>query len=372
MKIRTVTCHDVYNLGASLQAFALQTYMTIEGYDYKIIDYKPAYRSQYFNLWSVSARFNKPIVRYLYLAAKLPERLIALKTKRAFDEFTSNYLSLTKRYSSYEEILNDPPEADVYIVGSDMVWATFDPEDCGRDNGFFLRFGASNTKRISYAASFGSPVVHTDYIEKVKNNLKTFNAVSIRERTSLPLLSSLGRNDGVGVCDPVFLLSKQQWIEILDRDTIKRKAPIEVPYIFVYLTSKSESIKRIALDMKSATGWKVCAVGSIKATWADRQVSHVGPLDFIRFLYNAEFIISNSFHATSFSLILEKNFCVVKRQDNINERMKSVLCDYCLCERMVDKYSCELLKDIDYSVVRLKLSQIVTESKGWLQNNINK
>ena len=82
MKINTITCHDVYNHGASLQAYALQHYLQSEGHDVEIIHYKPDYLSRHFNLWMVANPiFDKPIVKQLYLLAKLPGRLCSLKRK---------------------------------------------------------------------------------------------------------------------------------------------------------------------------------------------------------------------------------------------------------------------------------------------------
>ena len=89
MKINTITCHDVYNHGASLQAYALQHYLQSEGHDVEIIHYKPDYLSRHFNLWMVANPiFDKPIVKQLYLLAKLPGRLCSLKRKASFDAFT--------------------------------------------------------------------------------------------------------------------------------------------------------------------------------------------------------------------------------------------------------------------------------------------
>ena len=114
MKIKTITCHDVYNLGASLQAFALQNYLESEGHDVEVIDYKPWYLSNHYKLWGVgNERFHKPILWQLYNLAKFPERVSALPRKKVFDEFTKKYLRLTKRYNSFEELRANPPEADV-------------------------------------------------------------------------------------------------------------------------------------------------------------------------------------------------------------------------------------------------------------------
>ena len=361
MKIKTITCHDCYNLGASLQAYALQHYLESQGHDVQIINYKPYYLSRHFKFGSVNNPvFDRPIVKQLYLLAKLPGRLLALSRKKAFDRFTAKYLRLTRRYNSYEELKADAPEADAYIAGSDQIWNTLFPN--GRDAAFYLDFGKPNVRRISYAASFATKDVVPEYREFVSKELKNIDFVSIREKISLPLLYSLGRNDGVAVCDPVFLLSKEEWTGLTNESSIKT----DEKYLVVYLTDKSEEIKRIALDIHNVTGWKIYVVGAFKESWAHKNFVNAGPLDFVKLINDAQYIISNSFHATAFSLILDKNFCVVNRKDGINERMKSVLEDVGLNHRILSVFTNEQLKNIDFTEVHNKLSGVIDFSKSWL------
>ncbi|WP_223435373.1 polysaccharide pyruvyl transferase family protein [Metabacillus dongyingensis] len=99
MKICTITCHDVYNHGASLQAYGLMTYLQNSGYQTEIIDYKPEYLSNHYNLLHISnPKFNKNIItKLIYLTIKLPGRINGLKRKKKFDLFTSKYLNITKK-----------------------------------------------------------------------------------------------------------------------------------------------------------------------------------------------------------------------------------------------------------------------------------
>lgn len=369
MKIRTITCHDVYNLGASLQAYALQHYLESKGHDVQIIDYKPEYLSRHHKLGIVSNPiFDKPLVKQLYLLAKLPGRLWGLRIKRVFDAFTAKYLKLTKRYNSYEELKADAPLTDCYIAGSDQIWNTLFPN--GRDAAFYMDFGAKDVKRISYAASFATPTVAADCREFVVGKLKGIDAISIRERISLPLLTELGRPDGVAVCDPVFLLNKEEWVETLQGEPGLSGVPEK--YVLVYLTDRGPQIERIAQEIKKKTGWKICSVGSIKAGCADKTFTTAGPLDFVRLIKDAQFVISNSFHATAFSLIMGTKFCVVNRADAINERMKSILEDYGLSDRLVSEYSNELLLELDLPLLNLRCKDIVGASKNWLDMTLNK
>ena len=118
MKIKTITCHDVYNVGASLQAYALATYLKSLGHDTEIIDYKPEYLQHFKLFGSVSGRYNRPILREIYHIVKFPGRLKARlsKRKKQYDIFTAKFLPITSKcYHSNEELKKDPPEADLYV-----------------------------------------------------------------------------------------------------------------------------------------------------------------------------------------------------------------------------------------------------------------
>ena len=361
MIIKTITCHDVYNHGASLQAYALQTYLESIGHTIEIIGYKPDYLSRHYQLWNVdNSVYDKPIIKQLYLVAKLPVRLLALKRKRLFDIFTKKYLKLTtKRYHSSEELKRNPPQADVYIAGSDQIWNTL--FQTGRDDAFYLDFAPSSAKRISYAASFATEDVADEYRPFIRKMLQNFDAVSIRERCSLPLLASLGRTDGVAVCDPVFLLTREQWENMLPNQQIHEK------YLLVYDTEYSPKVKEIAKRIAKEKKLKIYNVSAFRIGYADKDLWASSPTDFVQLIRDASYVVSNSFHATAFSLIFERDFCVVNRTEGINERMKSLLEGYHLEERMVSAYAALPLASIDYQEVRILLQKDIDYSKDFLE-----
>ncbi len=366
MQIKTITCHDVYNFGASLQAYALQTYLTQIGHEVEIIDYKPDYLCRQFDLKRVSnPSYNRPLIKQLYLLAKLPERLLALDRKKPFDRFNHDNLKLTRRYNSIEELRADPPFADVYIAGSDQIWNTFFKN--GRDRAFYLDFGKPEVKRISYAASFATETIVPRYRNFVMEMLNNFNSVSVRERLSLPLLSSLGRPDGVAVCDPVFLVGEKEWSKQIGQSRYRK---INKDYVLVYLAAQNKNIEKITRILRKKLHCKVYAVGGVKAAYADRNFTSIGPLEFLGMIRDAGFVISNSFHATAFSMIFRKKFCVVNREEAINERMKSLLATYGMEERLVSTFVPSLLNDIDYQRILPLLEKDIKCSKIFLQEAI--
>ena len=360
MQIKTITCHDVYNHGASLQAYALQTYLESLGHNVEIIDYKPPYLCGHYNLWAVNPVYDKPIVKQLYLLAKLPGRLVALKRKRLFDEVTQKYLKLTDCcYHSNEELAANPPQADVFIAGSDQIWNTLFLN--GRDAAFYLFFAPKTSKRISYAASFATEDVVEEYKPFVKSMLQNFDEISIRERCSLSLLKQLGRTDGKAVCDPVFLLTKEQWNKMLPSEPAKEK------YMVVYDSEKSVNLKKIALRIAKEKRLKLYNISGFRIGYADKELWASSPFDFVKLIRDAEYIISNSFHATAFSVIYGKNFCVVNRTEKINERLKSILEDLSLQERLISDFHLGLLKMPDYEPVNHRLQKEIAASEDYLK-----
>lgn len=364
MQIKIITCHDVYNHGASLQAYALQTYLLSMGHEVEIIDYKPDYLSGHYKLWSVANPiYEKPIIKQLYLLAKLPGRLLTLKRKRLFDKFTRDYLKLTNhRYHSLEELKLNPPQADVYIAGSDQIWNTMFQN--GRDAAFYLDFAPKDSIRVAYAASFAVPSIDAEFIPFVKCMLDNIKAISLRERISLPLLESLGRKDGIAVCDPVFLLEKKDWERLMHLKPHGRR------YILVYDCEQSELLRDIALKVSGQLKLPIYNVSASSCPYAKNDFWDSSPIDFIELVHNSDYVVTNSFHAVAFSFIFQRDFCVTRRSEHINERLTSILEDYSLMNRMVSSYSADIMNHIDYSKIDHRLKESILESKEFLKESI--
>lgn len=370
MNIKTITCHDVYNFGASLQAYALQTYLEQQGHQVEIIHYKPDYLSGHYRLWAVSNPvFDKPFIKQLYLLAKLPGRLMSLKRKKVFDEFTAKYLKLTRRYNSYEELKEDAPEADAYIAGSDQIWNTLFHN--GRDAAFYLDFGKPEVKRISYAASFATPDIVPEYREFVMKELSIFKSISVRESSAVRLSKDLGYF-AIQVVDPVFLLSKNEWDSLLEDDETNLPIISEVEkYILVYDFMNDKNIQNVAERIAKLNGWKIYTI--FKSKYSNKSFFYTGPTTFIHLIKNAQCVISNSFHGTAFSLIYQRDFFVVNREDGLNTRMRDLLSHYSISERMihVDVEDRTLITHINYEKIKLIIENDIEFSRNWLNFNLD-
>ena len=209
MKICTITCQNADNHGARLQCYALVRHLQKQGHEVTVIDYRPYYmrgpRLWYWPGISIKA--------WAKLFLQMLDRQRAVRRHQCFDEFSKKYIPLTRIYYNIEELRKDPPIADLYIAGSDQIWNTTFPN--GTDPGYYLDFGPKGVRRESFAASFATTEVVPSAREFVKENLKRFDKITVREQSALKILEDLGYH-GILQDDPVFLLSAEEWDEIAD------------------------------------------------------------------------------------------------------------------------------------------------------------
>ncbi len=225
---------------------------------------------------------------------------------------------MTRRYNCYQELKDNPPVADIYIAGSDQIWNSVLPN--GKDPAYFLQFGDENVKRISYAASFAISQIACDIKPLNSKWLKKLDAISVREHTGLSVLQSL-KVKGVEVVDPVYLLNRMQWLNFAGKDRL-----IKQKYVLVYDLYMND--ERLCIEAKRLSKLYhltiVSVDGNIKCPYAQKNISNAGPQEFVNLIFHAEYVITNSFHATSFSLILNRPFAVFYNYDNIS-RISDIL-----------------------------------------------
>jgi hypothetical protein len=160
--------------------------------------------------------------------------------------------------------------------------------------------------------------------------------------------------------DPVFLLDRRQWEAIAV--SLDSKG-----YILVYDFDGAEQIRTIAQSLAERTGKKVISVFPMDGAhevWSD-----MGPREFVGAVMNADYVLSNSFHASAFSLIFQKEFYVVNRAEKINTRMRDLLAAVSLEDRLI----CQPPGDIipaNWNHVQKRLDSLIADSKAYLQKNI--
>lgn len=370
MRINTITCHNVYNYGASLQAYALQRFLEIQGNDVEIINYMPNYLSFHYRISTyISAdeyRY-KPSLKHLYVRLlfaiyRYLRSLNGLPRKRSFDSFTSQYLKLTRKYTNYKQLVSRPPVADVYIAGSDQIWNSKYMEN-GKDPAFYLNFIKSKPK-FSFAASFGANEMDDGLKPLIKDWLSKFNAISVRESSGAEILNSLGIQSMV-VCDPVFLLDIKQWMAIYRKVLSGR-------FLLIYNIGPINNnivqmAKKIAKERKLTI---VSIKDKYKVEGADIYIDNAGPCEFVSLIMDAEFVLSNSFHATAFSIIFSKQFYTFTFNNiNSSSRMTNLLNNMHLKHRF-DPSVEDPIDTINYMDVMATLSTYKQEGKDWLLSKL--
>lgn len=318
-KVLTLTTYDVYNYGASLQAYALQQYLIKEGCTSELINYQPDYlRRKYDYMWvNPESKLSRYwLTRVAYRIMKFLQRQTTMGRKKAFDTFHKEYLKQTEPFYTYEELANNTPQADLYIVGSDQIWNTF--YETGRDGAFYLDFAKKGTK-ASYAASFSYTEISNEWKDKIAQWLKDFEKIAVREYHGVEILKKMNLA-GEWVLDPVFLLPIDKWKEIMT--PIKKKEP----YLLVYNFETNKEIERFCKEYAKAKGLKIYSINdTYPRRYADRNFSSEGPREFLSLIYNCDAFVSNSFHGTAFSIIFGKPVFVFNRnRHKVNSRMESL------------------------------------------------
>lgn len=308
MKIKTITCHHVYNYGATLQAYALQHYLEELGHEVEIIDYRlPTHvRYELFTPYPEGMAYNIikkiPFLRFFVTPYKNRKMLSTWGRKKSFDDFDKKFLHISKGvYRTYEELRKAKITADVFIAGSDQIWNPIFIN--GTDPGYYLDFGDRGVKRISYAASFGVSEICDKQADFVKEKLSSFSHLSVRELSGVEILRKIGLK-AVKCVDPVFLLNKDEWGEL----KVAKRLPYK--YIMVYdFHHEDENMIGFVKRLSKEKGLKVLSINDTdNATYADIQINDAGPREFLSYIENADFVVGNSFHATAFSLIFNKRF----------------------------------------------------------------
>ncbi|MBY0007040.1 polysaccharide pyruvyl transferase family protein [Priestia aryabhattai] len=368
MKICTITCHDVYNHGASLQAYGLMKHLMKCGYEVEIIDYKPDYLSNHYNLLDINnPKWEKSVVtKLIYLTLKIPGRVRGLNRKKSFDRFTSRYLKLTElRFTSNEELKKNLPCADAYLCGSDQIWNTLHRN--GKDPAFYLDFVPYEKIKASYGASFATDTISDKYKPIVKERVERLDGVGVREQSGVEILRELNINTAVNVVDPVFLLDQEEWNYIGTRE-FKEK------YILIYDFDNSDLIKKMAKQIGKEKGYKIYTINQSKLKYADKYYIFDGPETFVSLVRNAQYVISNSFHAAVFSIIYEKDFVIINRKEAINTRMRDLLDDLKLDHRLVNEdYKLnQLLEKVNYEESKRILNKKIELSKHYLEGVLSK
>lgn len=367
MKIDIITCHDVYNYGASLQAYALSTYLTNIGHDAEVVDYKPDYLSHHYefgyvdknNRYSTLCKQSK-IFHFIYSIRLVPVTFATWRRIKPFDRFKNERLKCSKRYNDLDSLRSDPPNGDLYIAGSDQIWNCNLPN--GKDPAFFLSFG-SPKRKISYAASLAMSSIPNQYKDMFKSYLSNLNSISVREKSAISLLDNLGFESKL-VIDPVYLLNNEQWKDFSGNNPI-----INGKYVLVYNLNhgNTSAIKDEAIRVSQKLSCKIVAIdSSFKCRFSAKNIHDAGPVEFVNLIRNASCVITDSFHGMSFALIMRKPFSVWHKHSD-SSRIQDFLSEIgaleCFNRSIIGK-------SFDWSDIAEKIQLKIEDSVDFIKSNI--
>jgi len=372
-KVGIVTIHDIFNYGSVLQAYATQKVIAEMGYDVEIIDYK--YPNEYH-------KRKRSLLNNIknYILHKSNSFLKDLLPGKKYSTYKKNYVKFKKenynlgpvRYKNFVQLKKNPPVYDIYVSGSDQIWR---PEFVKNDECFFLNF-VNKGKKISYASSFSSANIPEEYQSTYRAYLLDYDYLSTREKSGINIIHKLTGKDSVLVLDPTLLLDKSEWNKVLTEFIS------DEPYILCYGQNFGDSyMENLAkyISTNIFLNFKIIRLNGRFNDFFNKKIMCIldaGPAEFLGLFKNASIVLAQSFHATIFSIIFERNFISLLRgKENHDSRQLNLLEVLNLSDRKIyigdDFEKSVLLKnDIDYNKVNKILEEERKKSKNYLQNSL--
>ena len=377
-KVGIITIQRSSNYGACLQCYALYKYIEGLGYDCEIIDlHRPGVKHQNYrssrrfkpSRYSVKKVVTERIKKLCgkTVEHKYPRSAIRMDKMHGFN----NRMKYSQTYVSPDELYANPPVYDIYISGSDQLW---NPTMNYCVEPYFLTFAPKGSKKVSYATSIGV----ADLQEKEKQNYKVwlsdYTSISVRERTAQSLLSSFVDSHIEQVLDPSFLLSKDEWLNISVLPQISK------PYILLFTLEYSNSLLEYAKKLKEESGLELVylcwrqPVDSFGKYIVERDA---GIEEFLGYIQHASLVITNSFHGTVFSLILEaSNFYTYVGNSKRSSRIVDMLTTLSLSNHVLSdlhlSYKVLSSLSIDHQKTQSLLQESINKSRAFINASLLK
>lgn len=362
MKVLNITLHAIDNYGSVLQTLATETIFRKLGCEVETIDYvrETAQLDSFYKIMryggpSITLKV-KQLISHLFLREKGRAEL--------FEKWRRGNLQLTTvAYRSDNDFEVNLPIADVYCTGSDQTWNTV----CqgGIPYPYFLSFVPEGKKRISFSASFGITSLPKKDEDIVKNLLKKYDAVSIRERSGLNILNQLGI-EGQVVLDPTLVVGTEFWSS---RTGVPK---VEGEYLLVYQLNRSEKFAQYVKNYAKSHNLKVVIIGGKFKLKGGLVFPYVLPEEFMNLIKYAKVVITDSFHATAFSVLFHRQFINIY-PPHYSTRLDSFLKSLNLTnQHVIDFENMNYgIERIDYEVVDTILKDGREKSLEFLKSALN-
>ena len=357
MKVGIITFHRALNYGALLQTFALRYSLSKLGAEAQVLDYRNSIiEDMYFypSFWQRKKLRDK--MKFLIQGKS------ELKRRAKFESYRNKYLNLSNELHAEEDMMLVSDKYDKFITGSDQVW-NYGAHNF--DKNYFLRFVNDRSKKYSYAASFGISSLPNDFKADYKKILEGFTMCSVREKQGLDILSGLGIGNQRIDLDPTMLLTKDEW-----QAQFNVSVPQHEKYIFAYYFELTDTLRSYIERLANKTGCMVVFIGNpLKPPFRCKckALKTADPIDFVNAVANAEYVVTNSFHGTAFSIIFNKKFYVelLKTDSKVNSRIENILQVFSLENRIID--STKMNDDADWNSVNSKMTELRKKSLDYLK-----
>ncbi len=376
MKIGIVTCFNMKNVnyGNRLQAFALNRYLRDKapGADVETIrfaDFRNYIRIKDKN---ILLYYLKHARDKLFKNGKT-EKLSPLLEGRlkAFNEFSTKTTALSKELSLEDFKASD---YDVLITGSDIVW--YQKPNIYRPVRFLDYDFKKSVRRIAYAASLGTDSIPESNKKHVLAALRRFDAISVREKSSVSFLKGLGIENVTHCVDPTLLVEESVW-HGLEKEVLTDGKPIG-DYIFVYLLGNNKKDREAITEIASKMGLKVVCVPLARGYeddtddgFGDVRVMDCSPEEWMWLIHNSRYFVTDSFHGVVFSTIFKTPFVVVGREEfGINNRISDFLKNIGQEDKFIKGLTDNSLTGLswDYDSISARIENMKTCSEEFLRN----
>lgn len=383
--ILSLYSHSV-NYGGVLQAFALNEILKKKGFAPKQITYsyiqtgkaEKKSLSDFLKRHSLSYVIKKP---FMMVTSKLPAALrpksdgianAGIKLRREiFDNFRKDEVAHTVHVNQ-NTIKEKCGNFDAYICGSDQVW-----NSSLINNDYMLSFAPEDKPRFSYAASIPQPSLSEDEKLKYSAWLDKLDGVSVREQNSVDLLQPLTKNKVEWVLDPTLLMTAEEWSSFAKAEPIKDK------YVFCYFLGTDKKFRNTVTKFAKKKGLKVVTLPYLlpepnkpDKKFGDIQLCDADPLNFVSLIKNAEYVFTDSFHATAFSINLHTDFFVFQRSEQrlMKSRLSSLLDMTGIENKIISSYI-DILSNSDcpdWKKADIKLNEQRKISYAYLDKQLDK
>lgn len=377
-KGRLGTCLELKNnnYGSMLQSFATQMMLKEYGICYDLIAYQKKY-TPVFVLKSIPRLLNRVVwlekrneQEKKNFVRKHPELADSRKRRsEAFQSFRERYFQAPiVTFHGYDALQKGSRNYTSFLVGSDQLWSP-----SGLPTNFFnLQFTYDEALRISLASSFGVKEIPWYQKRRTKAYLERIPYISCREQSGAEIVKRLTGRTVPVVADPTMLYTGEQWAQMLPCQRVQ-----EGKYIFSYFLGTSKAHRQEVAALGRELGLPIVSIHQFVEAdlgFGDVEIQNAGPAEFVNLIQNAEYICTDSFHGSVFSILFHKKFIVFNRYADGSSTSKNTRIEN-LCTRLnlPDRRYCGQLggviqKPIDYIRVDSRLEEIQNETRQYLES----